>query len=367
MSRELILQIATLLSYAAGPLLLACVIDDWLLRPARRVAALPAVAADPLLLKVLYNILPVAIIGTVVRIVLSENMDFSLVLVLVIAAAGVVWVADELVLAPGRQRLAATRGVDASAVPLPVTVDYAHSFLPVFAIVLVVRSFIFEPFRIPSDSMMPTLQDGDLIAVNKYAYGLRLPVLNRKFIELGEPQRGDVVVFRYPPAPTMNYIKRLVGLPGDRVSVKNDQLTINGVPVSYSEAPGRYNDGCYANMRLATEVLGQHRHQTLSCRTPERGLYAPPLASCNRWADHSLQCFEPDAPGIPDSGDYAEVVVPAGSYLMMGDNRDNSEDGRFWGFVPEANLVGRASRIWFNWDLQRRVWPLWSRIGSKIE
>jgi signal peptidase I len=365
MNRELILQIATLLSYAAGPVALICSVDDWYLRPQRRLAALPAVAADPMWLKILYNILPILIIGTVLRIVLSERMDFSLVLVSVIAVAALVWLFDKFVLAPSRRRTAAARGVDAAAVPLPVTVDYAHSFLPVFAIVLVVRSFIFEPFRIPSDSMMPTLQDGDLIAVNKFAYGLRLPVLNNKLVSIGEPQRGDVVVFRYPPDPAINYIKRLVGLPGDRVAVKDDQLTINGQLVPF-EANDRYNDGCYANMRIASEQLGAHKHRVLSCRTPG-SLAAPPLAGCSRWTDHSYQCGEPDAPGIPDSGDFPESVVPAGSYLMMGDNRDNSADGRFWGYVPEANLVGRASRIWFNWDLQRSGGPVWSRIGSKIE
>jgi signal peptidase I len=214
--------------------------------------------------------------------------------------------------------------------------------------------------------MMPTLQDGDLIAVNKYAFGLRLPVLNSKFLAVGEPQRGDVVVFRYPPDPAVNYIKRLVGLPGDRVAVKDDQLIINGEPVSYQEAAARYNDGCYANMRLASEALGTHRHQTLSCRTPG-GLGAPPLANCSRWTDHSEQCSEPDLPGVPDSGDFSEVVVPPGSYLMIGDNRDNSADGRYWGFVPEAILVGRASRIWFNWDLGRSGGPAWRRIGRAIE
>jgi signal peptidase I len=365
MNREWILQIATLLSYAAGPVALVCVIDDWFRRPQRRLAALPGVAGDPGWLRVLYAILPVLIIGTVLRIVLSERMDFSLVLVSVIVVAAVVWLVDKYLLAPSRVRTAAARSVDVAAVPLPVTVDYAHSFLPVFAIVLVVRSFVFEPFRIPSDSMMPTLQDGDLIAVNKYAYGLRLPVLNNKMVSVGEPQRGDVVVFRYPPDPAINYIKRLVGLPGDRVAVKDDRLIINGQPVNYA-ADARYNDGCYTNMHIATEQLGTHQHQTLSCRTPG-SLAATPLPGCNRWQDHSYQCGEADMPGVPDSGDYPEVVVPAGSYLMMGDNRDNSADGRYWGFVPEANLVGRAARIWFNWDLQRSGGPVWSRIGSKIE
>jgi signal peptidase I len=342
MNKELILQIATWMSWLVGPVTLVGMIDDWFLRPRRRIAALPAAASDPPLMKLVYNLIPVLAVGTVVRIVLSERMDFSLVLVSVIAAAAIVWLVDRLWLAPGRQRLAAARGVDLASVPLPVTVDYAHSFLPVFLIVLVVRSFLFEPFRIPSDSMMPTLQDGDLIAVNKFAYGMRLPVLNTRFLSIGAPQRGDVVVFRYPPDPAVNYI--------------------NGQAINFEEQ-GRYNDGCYANMRIATEQLGTHRHRALSCRTPG-SLGAGPLPGCKRWSDHSYQCGELEDAAIADSNDYAEVVVPPDSYLMMGDNRDNSSDGRYWGFVPEANLVGRASRIWFNWSTGG---PVWSRIGSKIE
>jgi len=231
--------------------------------------------------------------------------------------------------------------------------------------VLAIRAFIFEPFRIPSDSMMPTLLDGDFIVVNKFAYGLRLPVLNSKIVSIGEPQRGDVVVFRYPPDPAINYIKRLVGLPGDTVQVKDDQLIINGKAVPAVDI-GRYNDGCYTNFRLMSETLGTHTHQTLSCRTPDSiGAQASP--TCNRHMDHSYLCIEPTMSGTTDRGDSDEFVVPAGKYLMIGDNRDNSEDSRFWGMVPEQNLVGKASRIWFNWDLNRTGGPVWSRIGHRIE
>jgi signal peptidase I len=214
--------------------------------------------------------------------------------------------------------------------------------------------------------MMPTLHEGDFLVVNKFAYGLRLPVLNTKIVDLGEPQRGDVVVFRYPPDPAVNFIKRVVGLPGDTVQVRDDQLIINGVPVPLADQ-GRYNDGCYLNMRIATEQLGAHRHQTLSCRTGGE-LFAPPLASCNRSLNHSYQCDESDHGVNPDRNDTDyDRVVPPGNYLMIGDNRDNSSDGRVWGYVPEDHLVGRASRIWLNLPLGRSGWPDWQRIGKRIE
>ena len=232
-------------------------------------------------------------------------------------------------------------------------------------IVLLVRAFIFEPFRIPSDSMMPTLLDGDFIIVNKFAYGLRLPVVDQKMVAIGEPQRGDVVVFHYPPDPAVNFIKRVAGLPGDHVRITSDQLIINGVPVPL-QSDGRYDDGCYHNMRLSTEVLGSHRHQTLSCLTPDE-IVAAPSPSCSRRLERNYECIEPSVPGLRDHSDREEMEVPPGEYLMIGDNRDNSYDGRYWGFVPEDHLVGKATRIWFNWDLQRSGGPVWSRIGRRIE
>jgi len=362
----MLMQIATALAWLAGPLTLLAVLDDWWLRPRRRLAALPAPAADPAWARVVYTALPVAAIGSIVRLLISEQLDFSLVLVLVLALSALVWALDRFLLAPVRARAAARAGVAASAVPLPVSVDYARSFLPVAALVLVLRSFIFEPFRIPSDSMMPTLEQGDFLVVNKFAYGLRLPVLNRKFLEIGAPQRGEVVVFRYPPNPAVNFIKRVVGLPGDSVRVRDDQLIINGAPVPLTE-DGRYSDGCYLNMRLSTEQLGSHRHQTLSCHTSDY-LQAPPAASCPRSLEQSYQCDDAVHGALPDRNDtIADLVVPAGQYLMIGDNRDNSLDGRFWGFVPEDHLVGRAARIWLNLPLGRSGWPDWHRIGKRIE
>jgi len=358
----MVMQITTLLAWITGPLALLAMVDDWFLRPGRRLAALP----DPPLMRAVYMLLPVAVVGSIVRLLASEQLDFSLVLVLVLAVAALVRLVDGLLLAPRRARAAARAGVAAAAQPLPVTVDYARSFLPVAALVLVLRSFIFEPFRIPSDSMMPTLEEGDFLVVNKFAYGLRLPVLNTKFLKIGEPQRGEVVVFHYPPNPAVNYIKRVVGLPGDVVRVRDDQLIINGQPVPVSD-DGRYNDGCYLNMRLTTEQLGTHRHQTLSCHTSDY-LQAPPVASCRRHIQQSYQCDDAERGTLPDRNDTIEdLVVPPGQYLMIGDNRDNSLDGRFWGYVPEDHLVGRATRIWLNLPLGRSGWPDWNRIGKRIE
>ena len=229
--------------------------------------------------------------------------------------------------------------------------------------VLLLRSFIFEPFRIPSDSMMPTLLDGDFIIVNKYIYGLRLPVINRKVVDLGEPQRGDVVVFRYPLDPSTNFIKRLVGLPGDHVQVHDNLIFINGKAVPFYVGPERYNDGCYVNMSLARERLGNHDHEAIFC--PVALDRAPVLPGCKRSGVRGYVCGDEDAPGGARMPPF-DRIVPPGHYLMMGDNRDNSDDGRSWGFVPEANLVGKATRIWFNWDLGRSGGPIWSRIGSAI-
>src|SRR5580693_8404095 len=280
-------QILTVLAALAVPATIIAIVDDWFLRPRRRIAGgksdAPWLAAN-------YYLLPLLLIAALLRLLVSERLDFSLVLVTVVAVAGVVWLLDHLLFEPARQRAASAAGQDPTALPVPVTVDYARSFFPVAVIVLVVRAFIFEPFRIPSDSMMPTLLDGDFIIVNKFAYGLRLPVINLKVIPIGEPKRGDVVVFHWPPDPAINYIKRLVGLPGDRVRVKSDQLIINDIPIPLTGLP-RDDDGCYHNMRESTEILGTHKHKILSCLTPG-DLVAPPSPSCNRNIAQNYVCRE---------------------------------------------------------------------------
>jgi signal peptidase I len=258
-------------------------------------------------------------------------VDFSFILVAAALVTGVVWGVYAFAIKPRRQVVVAGEVPPAE----PVLVEYARSFFPIIVIVLVVRSFIFEPFRIPSDSMMPTLLDGDFIFVSKYSYGLKLPVVNTKVVPIGNPQRGDVVVFRLPSDPAVNYIKRLVGLPGDRISVRNDQLFINGerIPVEFN---GTYEKEDYFGAQLGLERLGDVTHTVM---------YIPGR----------------------EAADF-DGVVPAGHYYFMGDNRDNSRDSRFpeVGFVPEGNLVGKAVRIWLNVKLPSGP-VLWSRIGDAIK
>ncbi len=358
-------QLTLIATWLVVPVGLIAVIDDWFLRPAREIAAAPAPARDPPLARVAYLALPLLVIGAVVRMLRAEALDFSLVLVLIALVSGVVWAIDAAWLRAARARRATAAGKAADAAREPATVDYARSFFPVALIVLVLRSFLFEPFRIPSDSMMPTLLDGDFIVVNKFAYGLRLPVLNTRIVEIGEPQRGDVVVFRYPPDPRINYIKRLVGLPGDRVRIEADRVIVNGSPVPF-EPLGRYTDGCYVDMQLAEETLGAHRHRVLYCNTTG-DFSVPRLPSCERRMARSYLCDAQPLNGRADHGDVPDIDVPPGKYLMIGDNRDNSADSRYWGFVPEENLVGKATRIWFNWDPHRAGGPKWNRVGERID
>ena len=371
-------EVAIPVSWLAPPVGLILAIDSWVFAPRRR-AARGLDAPDPVLLKIGYLVLPLLVVAVIVRMISAESLDFSLVLFVLSAATGLVWLIDHFFFRRRREAALARFATKDAPLADPGTVDYARSFFPVAFIVLAVRAFIFEPFRIPSDSMMPTLLDGDFIAVNKYAYGLRWPVLNEKFFEIGTPQRGDVVVFRYPPNPDINYIKRLVGLPGDRVEVHDDHLIINGESIPLKDE-GRFNDGCYANVQLSTETLGTHTHQVMSCRSakswlsPNNFRYSgaePPAMACDRQSvlerGGGYICVETPAESGTDLNDFAQITVPAGEYLMIGDNRDNSADGREWGFVPEKNLVGKATRIWFNFDSQRATVVNWHRIGTGIE
>ena len=259
-------------------------------------------------------------------------MDFALILVVLTFVTGLIWAFDALLLSRSRRN----RAAQGAAAREPIVVEYAKSFFPILFLVLVLRSFLFEPFRIPSGSMMPTLLEGDFIFVNKFAYGLRLPVINSKIVEIGEPRRGDVVVFRLPSDPSINYIKRVVGLPGDVVDYEqgSKRLTINGesIPV---EPLGDYKDD--PEYELVREQLGDAEHLLLLTRGR-----------------------------LSLGGTYK---VPEGHYFMMGDNRDNSRDSRFQGveFIPEERLVGRAVRIWMNWRRPAEGGPRWSRIGQGIE
>jgi signal peptidase I len=364
---ELIKNVAVPASWLAFPVALWCAIDSWLLAPKRAVAAGVANPPDPMPVRIAYAVLPYLVVAVIVRLITAESLDFSLVLLLLSLGTGFVWALDHFLFRKPREAAAA-----AAQPPLtlnePGTVDYARSFFPVAFIVLVVRAFIFEPFRIPSDSMMPTLLDGDFIVVNKFSYGLRWPVLNEKFVDVGSPQRGDVVVFRFPPNPSINYIKRLVGLPGDRVEVRDDHLVINGETIEMREV-GTFQDNCYVGLRLFEETLGDHTHQVMSCRS-EGSLMGGPLPNCDRKRlrrDIGGWICRESPQGGRDHGNYQFETVPAGYYLMIGDNRDNSDDSRgSVSLVPEKNLVGKATRIWFNFDPQRSSWVNWRRIGDGI-
>jgi signal peptidase I len=252
------------------------------------------------------------------------NINLALILTLLTLFTGLVVVFDRFYLRKRQRDAGGNRAMS-------TIVDYSRSFFPVLLFVLVIRSFIFEPFRIPSGSMMPTLLQGDYIFVKKYSYGLRLPVLETKIIETGEPERGDVVVFRLPEEPTVNYIKRVVGLPGDTIEYLNHRLTVNGEPVPLSsDANPRLDDSAPRFI----EDLGDREHAILIAHpgnTVRDGVYQ----------------------------------VPEGHYFMLGDNRDNSRDSRFLGYIPETHLVGEAVRIWMHMDGLEV--PDWERIGTKIQ
>jgi signal peptidase I len=293
------------------------------------------------------------------------NFDFPTFLVAATAITGGIWLLDALLWAPKRRALAVaastpgaeqagTATADGAGVHTgakepakePLVVEYAKSFFPVIFAVLILRSFVVEPFRIPSGSMMPTLLVGDFILVNKFSYGLRWPVLNSKFMEIGEPERGDVVVFRYPLDESVDYIKRVVGVPGDALYYRDKQLLINGEVVATMPL-GSYQ-GVGAGKRLtgaslAMENLTGVKHDILfNPRVPD---FAP---GCR----------------VLSAG---PIRIPQGHYFVMGDNRDNSNDSRCWGLVPEANLVGKDFAIWMSWDGERAGLPIaLGRIGDLI-
>lgn len=257
-------------------------------------------------------------------------MNFALILFVLLVTSAVLWVADQFVF---RKR----RAPDAKE---PLWVEYGASFFPVILIVFVLRSFIVEPFKIPSGSMIPTLLVGDFIAVNKFVYGIRLPVIDKKIVEMGAPQRGDVVVFRYPPDPSLDYIKRVVGLPGDKVAYLNKRLAINGQAIPL-ESDGDYFDPerMFYTPRYV-EKLGDVEHRVLI--EDQAPAFVP----------HVMQF--PGRENCLYNSEGFVCEVPPGHYFVMGDNRDNSQDSRVWGFVPDRNLVGKAFFVWFNFgDLKR--------------
>lgn len=289
------------------------------------------------------------------------SWNFALILFVLLVLTGSIWTLDRLVLRKRRQR----RGLEVAAsfqdpdiqddaqelarrrelavedaTRMPWWLEYSVSFFPVLLFVFVLRSFVIEPFRIPSGSMLPTLQSGDLILVNKFTYGIRLPIVDRKIVPLGSPQRGDVIVFRYPVEPSIDYIKRVVGVPGDEILYQNKQLFINGVLVPRQPDGVYYEPDKVSFIAQFSEKLGDAAHNILveedrSAEIRPIGKF-PGIENC-QYSREGLRC-----------------KVPEGSYFAMGDNRDNSADSRYWGFVPDSNIVGKAFLIWMNFsDLNR--------------
>lgn len=281
------------------------------------------------------------------------DFDFNLILVPVTLILGAIWLLDKLVL---KQKQ--SKGLEKSTAP----VRWAYDFFPILAIVLVVRSFLIEPFNIPSSSMVPTLYTGDFIAVNKYAYGIRLPLVNTKVLDLGAPQHGDVVVFRFPLNPKQYYIKRVIGVGGDTVSFNNGQLSVNGKAIATTPAnftpdpkmtaqlypPGKTETGELVTAEQAAQLGNQ---EELSAK------YVQESPSSNHqhlvrylgdknWFQYASFLQQASPQLMASQGQQWQLTVPKGHYFVMGDNRDRSADGRFWGFVPDENLAGKAVYVW---------------------
>lgn len=291
--------------------------------------------------------------------------NFALLLLMASVVTGLYWLAERFYFLPQRQRAAEaletnerqrrtelhamgiqqpevdTTEARARLLMQPWWLDWTAGLFPVIVTVFLLRSFLFEPFKIPSGSMIPTLLVGDLILVNKYTYGLRLPVLNTKITQGTPPQRGDVMVFRFPPKPSLDYIKRVVGVPGDTVAYLNKRLTINGVEQPVSAVPEFFDEDALRYFKQFEETLNGRQHRILN--------------------DEERPAFVPGADQFPGREACKYTVegvtckVPEGHYFMMGDNRDNSLDSRYWGFVPEQNIVGKAVFVWMNFGNLKRI------------
>lgn len=298
------------------------------------------------------------------------DFDFNIILVPVTLVLGLIWLLDKLVLKQKK-----TKGLEKSSAP----VRWAYDFFPILAIVLVVRSFLVEPFNIPSSSMVPTLYTGDFIAVNKYAYGIRLPLINRKVIDVGAPQHGDVAVFRFPMNPNQYYIKRVVGLPGDTVSFNSGVLSVNGKAIDTTPATYTPDPVMTAQIYPAAKTengleLTQQDAEQMGVKEETLARYVQEKPSADHmhlvrylgdkvWYQYAefLQQASPEL--MQSQGQRWQVKVPEGHYFVMGDNRDRSADSRFWGFVPDENLAGKATYIWMHKEGGLKV-PTFSRNGK---
>jgi signal peptidase I len=293
--------------------------------------------------------------------------NFALILFVLMVVTGVIWFFDLFYLSKQRRAAAdralaefdsrnakltadgvkldsgSSRGaIEAALLRQPTWIEYSGSFFPVIALVFFLRSFLYEPFKIPSSSMVPTLLVGDLILVNKYTYGIRLPVLNQKVIQINNPQRGDVMVFKYPMDMTQDYIKRVIGVPGDKITYENKRLTVNGKAVEYTPLDDYLDDERLLYIKQYQENLTGVAHKILN----NEQAATLNLGDVKNFP-HSENCTY--------KYEGFTCVVPEGNYFMMGDNRDNSADSRYWGFVPDKNIVGKAIVVWMNLSNLRRI------------
>ncbi len=292
--------------------------------------------------------------------------NFALILFVLMVLTGIVWCLDIFYFAKQRRRTAdkalaafdernarlagegikvdntSRQAIEAAILRQPTWIEYSGSFFPVIALVFFLRSFLYEPFKIPSTSMVPTLLVGDLILVNKFTYGVRLPILNQKIIDVNDPQRGDVMVFKYPKDMSQDYIKRVVGIPGDKITYENKRLTVNGQAISYARMDDYLDDVELLYHKQYTENLTGVAHKIITRDSS-------PTINIG-----GVENF-PQREACDFSQDKFTCIVPPGNYFMMGDNRDNSQDSRFWGFVPNKNIVGKAFFVWMNFGNLGRI------------